>query len=162
MSPEELINLALQYEVEVEAHSVVPAASFYSVAFRGLHPLTTASLPLYMALHLRSAGLCSIKTPQYLTKDFLEQLVERERTSQAFVDVPEFLFEHAHVFMHNDIEPAIAELKQLRLEKIWQGLKDIDGKALYINGLTKWEFNEMRTVIVSAMELGKRVEQCKE
>lgn len=96
--------------------------------------------------------------PGYLTRDFLDRLVEKEKESQSFVEVPEFLFEHGHIFMNDEIESRISELKRLRQGKVWQGLKDMDGKALYINGLTRWEFNEVKRVIVDAMRMGKEME----
>lgn len=158
MRPEDLINLSLQQEVEIESHTIVPTIQLHTYSFRGCRPLMISMAPLYLALHLRNSNCCSIKTPAYLMRDFLDNLIVREKESQNFIEVPEFLFEHAYIFMNNDIESAISELKRIRLAKIWRGLKDMDGKALYINGLTKWEFNEVRPVVLDAMRIGREIE----
>lgn len=158
MAPEELINLSLEQEVAIESHTVIPAIQFETYSFPGGRPLLISQVPLYMALHMRNSNCCTIRVPSYLSREFLDDLIEKERGSQVFVDVPEFLFEHAHLFMSDGIEASISELKRLRLAKIWRGLRDMDGKALYINGLTRWEFNEVKNVITDAMRLGKRIE----
>jgi GINS complex protein len=158
MTPEELINLSLQQEVEIEAHTSIPKTTLITYDFPGCHPLKVSRIPLYIALHLKSSNSCTIRMPVYLSKEFLSSLIEKEQRDRQFVEVPEYLFEHAYLFMSNEIESLICELKRIRQNKIWKGLKDMDGKALYINGLTKWEFNEVKEAITSAMRIGKTIE----
>lgn len=158
MLPNELVNISLEYEVDVEPFTTIPSQRFLSFEFKGCNPLKVSRMPLYLALHLQSLNLCSIQRPSYLSKDYLENLKEKERRESGFVEVPEFLFEHAYLFMNNDIESAICEIKTLRMNKIWKGLSSMDSKALFINGLTKWEYNEFKDVIQRSISLGKFIE----
>lgn len=158
MTPEELINLSLQYEVEIEASTTVAPMELLTFSFKGCSPLKVTRAPLFLALHLRSLNFCSIKTPPYLTKEFLESLIEKERVETNFVEVPEFIFEHAHFFTSGDMESSLCELRAIRMNKIWKGLGSMDGRALYINGMTRWEFNEFRDIILGTMRLGKTIE----
>ena len=148
--------------MEIEAHTAIPPIQLVTCSFAGCRPLAVSPAPLYLALHLRSANLCAIRPLPYLAKDALEGLIEKEKASQAFTELPDFFFEHAYIFMDGSIESSVCELKQIRQDKIWRGLRDMDGKALYINGLTRWEFNEMKGVITEAMRLGKVVDSKKE
>lgn len=158
MTPEELINLSLQQEVEVEGLATIKPLEMLTLNFKGCSPLRVTRVPLFLALHLRSLNFCSIRTPQYLTKEFLKSLVEKEKREANFVEIPEFTFEHAHFFTDSCMESALCELKAVRMGKIWRGLASMDGRALYINGMTRWEFNEFRDIILESMKLGKMIE----
>jgi hypothetical protein len=48
-------------------------------------------------------------------------------------------------------------LKYARIKKIWQGLVALDGKALYVNGLSRWEFNEFKEFINNSMKVGREI-----
>lgn len=152
MTPEELLTISMYDEVDIESNTILPPIDMLSFSFKGYQPLQIAKIPLYIALHLRSMNSCVIRTPLYLEKDFIENVVEREKKEEGFVELPEYLFEHAYIF---EVESSLSELKQLRLLKILKGLNSLDGKALCINGLTKWEFNEIRESITEAMRIGK-------
>lgn len=158
MSPEELINLSLQYEVEIESFSKIPPAVLLTFSFKGSNPLGTARVPLYLAFHLQSLLLCSIIRPRYISKNFIASLIQREKTEANFVELPEFFFEHTALFMSNDIESAVYELRTLRSAKIRKGLNSLDGKALYVTGLSRWEFNEFKKIIVAPMVFGRHLD----
>lgn len=157
MTPEELINISLEDEVEIEPNTTIPAMKLITCKFEEAKPLGIYRYPFYIALHLQNSNYCKIRMPKYLSKEFLEDLIDKEERSINFVEVPEFIFEHAYFFMNDTIEPLIGKLKQLRLNKIWKGLKELDGKALFINGLTRWEFNEVKPMITEAMVIGKKI-----
>lgn len=158
MSPEELVNLSLHYEVEIEAHTTIHPKDLLTFSFRGCAPLKISRVPLYVALHLRSLNLCTIRTLYCLTKDFLSSLIEKEKSEANFVELPDCLFELGHFFSNHEVESSLCELKRIRRIKIWKGLKNLDGKAICINGMTKWEFNELKDFIIDSMEFGKRIE----
>ena len=157
MTPEELVNLSLNYEVEIEPFTQIPPKILLTFDFKGCIPLKLSRIPLYLALHFKSLNLCSIQTPKYLSPDFIDVLIDKEKSDQSFTDIPEFFFEHSYLFMNSDIESKICELKSLRMTKIWKGLSSIDGKALYVNGLTRWEFNEFQEIIKKSIKLGREI-----
>lgn len=157
MSPEELINLSLNYEVEIEPFTHIPPKRLITFDFKGCIPLKLSRVPLFLALHLRSLNLCSIQKPKYLTVDFIDGLIDKEKSDQSFTDIPEFFFEHSYLFMSSEIESKVCELKSIRMTKIWKGLNAIDGKALYVNGLTRWEFNEFQEIIKKSIQLGREI-----
>ncbi|KAM0680759.1 DNA replication protein psf2 [Glugoides intestinalis] len=158
MTPEELINLALQSEVEIEPYYHIAEQKLLTMDFKACLPLKSCRIPLYLALHLRALNLCSIQTPSYLLKEFIETLVQKEKTETGFLDIPEFFFEHAIIFKNSETEHLLCELRCLRTGKAWKGLENLDGKALYVNGLTKWEFNELKDMIKGSMILAKKIE----
>jgi len=158
MPPEELINLSLQYEVEIESFTKIPPATLLTLTFNGSSPLRIARLPLYLALHLQSLNLCSVVHPPYVSRSFIDSLVQRERTEQSFVELPEFFFEHSSLFMSDEIESGVCELRALRSGKIRKGLGGLDGKALYVTGLSRWEFNEFRGMITGPIAFGQYLE----
>lgn len=157
MTPEELINLSLEDEVEIEPSTKIPSIYLHTFRCSEIKPLSICRLPLYIALHLKNSNFCTIRIPKYLSKEFLENLIEQEEVNSNFTDLPEFIYEHSYLFMNETIEPLIAKLKRLRLVKIWKGLKEMDGKSLYINGLSRWEFNEVKPIITEAMIIGKKI-----
>lgn len=158
MSPEELLNLSLQSEVEIEAHTKIEPKSMLSFNFKGLNPLKVTSVPLYIALHFKQLNYCTIRTPYYLNKEFLTKLIEKEKNETSFVEIPEFLFEHAHYFKNNEIESCICELKVIRRNKMWKGMSKLDGKAIYITGISRWEFNEYKEYILKVLKFGNSLE----
>lgn len=158
MKPEEMINIALQEEVEVEPQREIPKIELVDGVIENGTPLRVARMPLYIALHLQSAGYCLIKRPRYLTREFVTEILEQEKINKNFLEIPPFFFEVARLLMPNGIDGEILELKRIRQSKIWQGLAAIDGKALCINGLTRWEFNEAREAILRAMSVGHMIE----
>lgn len=159
MGPEELVNLSLQQEVEIEPFTTIAPKSFLTFYFRGCSPLRSCRVPLYFALHLRSLALCSIVHPPYVSKEFITDLVRRERIESSFVELPDFFFEHISLFMTDEIESIVCELRSIRNGKIRKGLSSLDGKALYVTGLTRWEFNEFREMIRGPMAFGKKFEE---
>lgn len=159
MKPEEMINLALQEEIEVEVLKEIPRIELFGCAIGGSKELQLSRMPLYIALHLQGMGYCSVKVPVYLAKEFVSDLLEREQASKSFIELPMHFFEMARLLMPNGIDGEILELKRIRQSKIWQGLSSLDGRALCINGLTRWEFNECRDVILGAMKTGHMIEK---
>lgn len=159
MSPEELVNLSLSYEIEIEPFTSIPPKKLLTFDFKGCSPLRSSRVPLFLALHFRSLNLCAIKMPKYLTIEFLDVLIEKEKEEQSFSDIPEFFFEHTYLFMCNEIESRVCVLKSIRMAKIWKGLTALDGKALYVNGLSRWEFNEFKEIIQSSMAVGRDIRE---
>lgn len=159
MTPEELTNLSLQFQVEIEPFTTIPPIKLLTFDFKGCMPLKTSRVPLYLALHLKSSNLCEIIPPRYVSKEFIKEVIEREKTNSNFVELPEYFFEHNKLFMNEDIESLICDLRSIRNEKIRKGLSSLDGKALYITGLSKWEYNEYKEIIRRPMIVGKMIEE---
>lgn len=162
MTPEELVNLSLQYEVEIESFTTIPPKKLLSFDFKGCTPLKTCRVPLYLALHLQSLNLCSVIPPQYISREYIEGIIQKEKTEPSFVELPEYFFEHCTIFMNDEVESAVCELRSVRSGKIRKGLSNLDGKALYITGLSKWEFNQFKEIIRGPMIFGKKIEEAEE
>ena len=159
MSPQELIYFSLQCAVEIEPSKHIAAADFVTFRFQGCHPLIPTIVPLFVALHLRSLNCCRIRPLSYLAFDFITELVEKEEAQAGeFVELPEFFFEHASIFMTEQIESLVSELKSLRMAKLWKGMQSINGKPVKVTGLTRWEFNEIKPAVIEALRFGKKLE----
>lgn len=157
MTPEELVNLSLNYEVDIEPFTHIPPKKLITFDFKGCVPLKLSRVPMYLALHLKSLNLCTIQIPKYFSTEFIDLLIDKEKSDSSFCDIPEFFFEHAYLFMSSEIESRVCELKSIRMAKIWKGLSAIDGKALYVNGLTRWEFNEFERIIKGSIKMGRSI-----
>ena len=85
-------------------------------------------------------------------------LIEKEKRDSNFIELPDYFFELLHYFKTHEIESLLCELKRIRRNKVWQGLRILDGRGLCINGITRWEFNEFREFILGSLEFGKKIE----
>lgn len=154
-SPDDLINVALESLIEVEGlvHLDCSLGQLYDSSFK-LSPLRPSRIPLYMAIHLQKRNKLKIIIPKEYTD--IQSVISIEISNRdEFSMLPEYFYEVAHILKITNSD--IDKLKQIRLRKIWDGLKKMDGKATYIRNLTIWEYNKVKRYITDSFSKGERM-----
>ncbi|EED41482.1 hypothetical protein EBI_27050, partial [Enterocytozoon bieneusi H348] len=114
------------------------------------------TMPLYMAVHLQKRNLLRIVPPREYA--YIENFIEKEiEMPDSFCELPEYFFEIAKIL--KICESEIEKLKEVRRAKIWKGLRELDGKAIYVKNLTRWEFNQIKGFIVPTLKENWRISQ---
>ncbi|KAL6121973.1 hypothetical protein NUSPORA_01025 [Nucleospora cyclopteri] len=173
LDPDELINLAMESLIDVEGLTTIrniEKAPFIA-DFPGINPLRRSKIPLFIAIHLQNCNKCKIIIPMEYSRESLIKMIEIEKEFPfEFGELPDQFFELAYILKisENAIEPdlndtqesssissLIEKLKHIRLNKIWDGLKEMDGKAIFIGNLTRWEFNQVKVYFTGSMKEAK-------
>jgi GINS complex subunit 2 len=166
MSPLELQHMAHGETVEIEPLTTIPALHLLEGAYESCTPLQIARVPLFVALVLKKANMCRIRVPQYLTLDALRAAFEEEQKK-----ADEYAYVHPHLFVLADellrncynVEDAgecriaVEKIKELRFKKTYDGIRGMDGRAVNLNNLTAFEFNEIREFMLGSMKISRRL-----
>lgn len=167
MSPEELLHIAYGELVEIEPMAGIVSLHLLERTYTACGPLQIARLPFYAALLLKKANMCRIRLPNYLSLENLRMFLSQETEN-----TDEYLYLHPHFFsLANDclnncynVEDAeegkilVEKIKEARFKKTLEGIRCLDGKAVNLNNLTIFEFNEVKEFILGSMKMGKRIE----
>lgn len=167
MTPEELLHIAHNEPVDVEPTTAIPPLHLLERTYPESRPLQIARLPVYAALHLKKANMCRIRLPGYLSLDSL-----RTTLAQECEKPDEYAYIHPHFFLLADdllnnsynvenMEESkilVERIKEARLRKTLGGIRSLDGRALNLNNMTMFEFNEVKELIVGSMRIGRRIE----
>lgn len=156
-SPDEMINLALETYIEVESliNLKTDNEDLITTSFN-LETDRTTTMPLYMAIHLQKRNLVRIVPPREY--EYIEKFIEKEiEMPDSFCELPEYFFEIAKILKIHESD--IEKLKEVRQSKIWKGFRELDGKAIYVKNLTRWEFNQIKGFIVPTLKENRRISQ---
>ena len=164
MDPKEVLNMAYQEEIEIESTTKIPDIHLLEADIRGMRPLQTAKVPLYIALTLKNSKMCRIRLPSYFRRERLEETVDAEKENVSeYTKLHRHFFELSSILISNaydaenpeNLRLLVQEIKELRLQKTLDGMKLIDGHAFNVNNLTMWEFSEVRPFILSTSETAR-------
>lgn len=87
--PSEIEYLATtSTEVQIVPLTSIDRARFLSGVYGPFRPPQRTTVPLWLALNLRSKGKCYVVPPEWMLVENLKQLLQRETTSLAFAEVP--------------------------------------------------------------------------
>eukprot|EP01038_Epipyxis_sp_PR26KG_P013276 gene13276-17789_t len=120
--------------ITVISHVDHPQFLFLSGNFGPLTSGMPCDIPLWLAITLRKKGLCTIKTPDWMTIEALETSVSNERTQKILGNVPFQYMEIAQLLLTNardDIQAPdkvsvlLQDLEGIRMDRIRQGVLDI-------------------------------------
>lgn len=108
----------------------MPAVECMSGTFGPFSPNYPVIVPLWLALYFRQTGTCSITPPAFLSKAYLEALLDREcKTDVTFEMMPFHFFEIAKLFFQHapediadmdEVMRLVPEIQARRKEKILQ------------------------------------------
>lgn len=130
--------------------------------------MQTTEVALWVALLLKQQGKCSIVAPSWLTARQLQKYTDYERKHpQRFSDLPwnwlvvaQLLFIKAADDLHDPVHVLrgiVQDLREIRLSKISQGLKQLNESHLQLDNLSLLEINELRPFILGVMNKLKQV-----
>ncbi|EJW03265.1 hypothetical protein EDEG_02380 [Edhazardia aedis USNM 41457] len=166
MLPTELINIAYQENIEIEPKCQIPILHLMQADFGPFSPLEIPKIPIYIALLLKKANQCRIRLPTFFDPNILREILQNEKDNDEYTQIHPFTFELIGLLEHcynvgnvDEIKILINEIKTIRHQKTHNGLKRIDSRALNLNNLTSWEFNEFKEFLLNVMGSAKKLEE---
>ncbi|AFN83230.1 hypothetical protein EROM_061390 [Encephalitozoon romaleae SJ-2008] len=167
MSPEEILHIAYEELVEVEPMTSIPELCLMDKTYPPMMPLDVVRIPLYAALLLKKSNMCKIRLPSYLQLESLKAIMDTEvEKIDEYSHIHPYFFPLAGELLEccyntENIEESkvmIEKIREIRLAKTLKGIKCLDGRALNMNNITLFEFNEVKELILGSAEVGRKIE----
>ncbi|KAF7678782.1 putative DNA replication complex GINS protein PSF2 [Astathelohania contejeani] len=163
MDPNELIHLAYQEEIEVEL--ATDPFTLHLLEKDYCLSILPTKIPIFAALALKKGNMCQIRQPEYLSVDYLERVLKEETENEEYGSIYTYIFEVGttlidHCYNMDDAERSrvlLKAIKETRFNKTHLGLKHIEGKALNLNNLTPYEFNEIKEYLIGGMVMSREI-----
>ncbi|BGP22021.1 GINS complex subunit Psf2 [Rhodotorula toruloides] len=117
------------------------------------NPPQKASVPLWLAVHLKKKRKCRIVAPQWLSVGHLEQTLKSEQTLPEFSDLPRDYLEVSKVLLEvasDDVAASdrvrllLKDIREARQAKVREGLGAINAVHLGMPNLSALEIAELR------------------
>ncbi|CEQ42465.1 SPOSA6832_04275 [Sporobolomyces salmonicolor] len=124
-----------------------------SVTYGPLTPPQKASVPLWLAVHLKKKRKCRIIAPGWMSVLYLEQILREETTQGDFSDLPRDYLEVSKVLLEvaSDDLPApdrlrllLKDIREARQAKVREGLGAVNAVHLGMPNLSTLELSELR------------------
>lgn len=120
------------------------------------------SVPLWVALILKSQDKCSIVPPKWLNVPYLKEKYDEElRRPHQFSDLPWNWLELSKILLTraaddlqdppHQLRSIIQDLREIRLVKSRKGLRELNESNIQLNGLSLLEINELRPFVLNVM-----------
>ncbi|WEL38899.1 GINS complex protein [Encephalitozoon hellem] len=167
MSPEEILHIAYEELVEIEPTTSIPELCLMDRVYPPMVPLDIVKIPLYAALLLKKSNMCKIRLPLYLQLENLKAAVDTEvEKVDEYSHIHPYFFPLAKELLEccyntENIEESkvmVEKIREIRLAKTLKGIKCLDGRALNMNNITLFEFNEVKELIIGSTEVGRKIE----
>merc|ERR1712080_448484 len=151
MSPAELKLISVHSEVEIEPLTFIPKLNLLEKEYGPYFPLSSAVVPFFCAKILSDNNLCVMKGPTIEQLKFI--LEEETKNEEEYFKLPNYFFELSSEFIKsaekNNREPELykklyCDIREIRFKKIRDGLEEIDCKALLLDNVTGFEFNQIK------------------
>lgn len=131
-------------------------------------PTLPVDVPLWLGLHLKKNKKCQIQAPEWMDPESLALVLEEEKDSTAFSDLPQHFIEIAQLLMKgakDDIPSAqrvqllVEDISNIRQRKIRDGIKNVmqraaEGKltnAIKMNNVAMMEIHAMRPLFLKSL-----------
>ncbi|KAI9324435.1 hypothetical protein DFJ73DRAFT_872658 [Zopfochytrium polystomum] len=161
----------IEFLAENELITIVPVESMPVLdvivgTYGPFRPLRQATVPLWLALLLKSKGKCTVKPPSWMDIEKLRSAIEEEHEFDKFSTLPFHYLETFHLLLtsaRDDIpnldavHAAIKTLYDLRKRKAIAGLRLMNSDLLRqdylaLDNLGLMEINEIRPFFVKAYQ----------
>lgn len=163
LTPKEYHFISQSIEIECQSLKNIPILKLITSTYGPYKINKIINIPIFLALELNKKGYVKILIPFYLQYEFIESIYEKEKENLDNFQIlhPNFFELHFCLieFQKNEIENIINLLRELRLKKIKDGLKTIDGRALILDNLTQYEFSHVKIYIKESMEMLLKIEK---
>ncbi|KAG6821513.1 hypothetical protein H0H93_000022 [Arthromyces matolae] len=162
ITPPELELIACQQLIEIVPLISMERIAFISGAYGPLKPPQKATVPIWMAVNLKTKKRCHIVAPPWLNVDFLQDRLNKETSQRGFSDLPFRFAEISKVLLDvasDDLENPdklrylLKDLREARQAKSREGLQSLDHSELSLPNLCSMEINEIRPFFVQSMHL---------
>eukprot|EP00164_Ancoracysta_twista_P003402 GFYU01004542.1.p1 GENE.GFYU01004542.1~~GFYU01004542.1.p1 ORF type:complete len:245 (+),score=20.87 GFYU01004542.1:94-735(+) len=137
---------------------------FVSGTIPEFKPPKPATVPLWLALTLKSRQKCKIIPPAWMTPASLQDKLDEERANpQRFADLPHYYLEIASLMLKHaadDIEEPhavrtlIEDIEGARSEKLKAGLQSIQNRvaAVNLNNISSMEITKVRSFFSKSLD----------
>lgn len=161
--PSELMFLAENHPV-----TIIPKATMKKLGLVGddLPPLRAnrrVQIPLWLALLLKLRDKCRIVPPEWLNYEYLKNAYDDEKANpkQFTSKLPDNWMEISKIILARApddvgdsvtaIKQVLQDLREIRLLKVNNGLRELNESNFTLTGLSMMEVNEMRPFVVNVM-----------
>jgi GINS complex subunit 2 len=120
------------------------------------------AVPLWLAVTLRTRKKCAIRPPDWLTKEFLRDKLDTEKTTDLFSEMPDhfqeiaaLLFECASTDIRDSelVRTLLADIHDVRYSKTRKGLANAkDSEIVKMNNLSLLEISAIRPFFVKSLD----------
>lgn len=159
----------IAFLAEEELIDILPRYSMNKLELIGtnlgkLRPLQKTEVPLWIAVILKRQNKCSIMIPPWLSVPYLkkkyaeEQKVRNKVTSLPWhwIPISKILLDVCpddFVDSPHELRSLIQDLRDIRMLKTRQGFDAIDDDYLELTGLSLFEVNEIRPLLLQTMDM---------
>lgn len=159
----------IAFLAEEELVDILPRYSMNKLELIGrdlskLKPLQKTEVPLWMAVILKRQNKCSIMIPSWLSMPYLktkyteEQKVKNKVTSLPWhwIPISKILLDVCpddFVDSPHELRSLIQDLRDIRMLKTRQGFDAVDDDYLELTGLSLFEINEVRPLLLQTMDM---------
>ncbi|KAM0676795.1 DNA replication protein psf2 [Binucleata daphniae] len=162
----ELKLIALQEEIEIEPLTFIPRLTLIQEDYGPYNPLQLYKVPLYIALTLKKSNKCKIRLPSFFDVEYLQDVLQKEEENEDYQQIHPFFFEMSiyikECYNADNIDEKLVlvnKIKHARYNKTHEGLKVIDARAINLNNLTSYEFNEIKKYLLTVMQAANEIEK---
>ncbi|KAI8903124.1 hypothetical protein EDD86DRAFT_215393 [Gorgonomyces haynaldii] len=137
------VFLAENTLVEIVPKTTIPQIKLISGSYGPFKPLIKTQVPLWLGLTLQKNYRATIVQPQWLNE--LQDLVQYEQTHPTFAQLPRHYLELARLIETTEEQKQqLAQLRDIRLQKIRLGLQSLDGSYLQTDNFSAIEMESIR------------------
>lgn len=162
-SPEEIQFIAGNDIISIVPNFTMEKMDFIQATYGPFIPPLQSQVPLWLALALKKNRKCTIVPPDWLNKEYLQELLQQEEAQDAIQKVPFHYMEVAHMLLEfapdemPDLEQVrkllkdVRECRQSKTRALLEGLEDVDReKVIKLHNLSRMEINELRPIFTEA------------
>ncbi|KAK6463300.1 hypothetical protein DFJ63DRAFT_114464 [Scheffersomyces coipomensis] len=162
LTPSEVNFLAENELVTILPRYTMQKMQLIGTKVPALRAMRRESVPLWVALILKSQDKCSIIPPKWLNVAYLKDKYDEEvRKPNQFSALPWNWLEISKMLLARAsddlsdpshlLRSVLQDLREIRLVKSRKGLKELNESNIVLNGLSLLEINELRPFVLTVM-----------
>lgn len=155
----------IEFLCENETVEIIPRISMKEIDLISgtIGPLNVnipCSVPLWFAIRLRKRGECLIKQPQWLTQEYLSEVLKKEKSGEQFQELPFRYIEMGLLLLHfaskdfqkaREVKTLLEDLMNIREMKVKNSLPKSITSAMDTTGMSLMELNKNRLFLTNAL-----------
>ena len=163
MAQEEMVHIVPNFSME--------RVDFLSGRFGPFEPPEETKVPLWLALLLREAGRCTIKTPSWMNTERLRESLQEEEKEAGFSSFPFHYSEMAKMLCRyradvkecTEVERLLLCIDNLRDEKIRLGISTLktSTQGYRMTSLSALEISSIRSTMTKLMDIMRKYDSTK-
>lgn len=165
----------IAFLAEEEPINILPRYSMNRLELIGsnlgkLRPLQKTEVPLWIAVILKRQNKCSIMIPSWLSVPYLKKkYTEEQKIRNKVTNLPWHWIPISKILLDicsddfvdspHELRSLIQDLRDIRMLKTRRGFDGIDDDYLELTGLSLFEINEIRPLLLQTMDMLNRLKR---